>query len=704
MRYKAFISYSHRADGKLAPAIQSALHRIAKPWYRLRSMRVFRDQTNLTTSPGLWTSIESALSEAEYFVYLASPTAAASTWVQQEITWWLTNRSHKTFLIVLTEGEIVWDTQAKDLDWDQTNAMPRNLSKAFSEEPLYTDVRWARTVDQLSLRHTQFRAAILDLAGTLLNRDKDELDGDDVRQHRRTRRVAGSAIIALSVLFVAALLAAYFAMQQTRLATARALSAQSEAVLSTNPELALLLAREALRFKTDDQAEFALRQAFIRNPQRMIHHGPAGARLYAKFVGSNTVIASQYQKQAAVWDIATGRRVVDLPVEVYDDLRAAESIDHSLVMIPGPEDDTFTLYDTRTWKPLPSLPGRNARVSSNGKVLTAIDGERVRQWSLPSLQELETKATVLDGKYIYDVTFDGKLLLVTGEPEGGEGGIVVEALSGQTVAKIPDRIFREGGSFTPDGRFLIAERDNFEGIELWDAHKGGMVRAFSNTEDMGWTTYVTFSPDSKKFITGNRNGRLQGWDIDTGQRIYFGGSQRNDVFRVEFSPDSKSVLSVAADGIAYLWDTTTLRSVVSLGGKGDEAVDIAFASDSRHFLTTHTDGTVRVWDREVWQPAQSLQLANTALSDDGHFVVGKTQAGTVVLRDTEDNSSETTLDDSAAEIESIALNMPASLVAIAPREGVVSLWNTKTGAQKCVIQRVKNSGAFVWVKSVGSKV
>ena len=35
--YTAFISYSHAADGKLAPALQLALHRFARPWYRLRN-------------------------------------------------------------------------------------------------------------------------------------------------------------------------------------------------------------------------------------------------------------------------------------------------------------------------------------------------------------------------------------------------------------------------------------------------------------------------------------------------------------------------------------------------------------------------------------------------------------------------------------------------------------------------------------------
>src|SRR5678816_2269927 len=116
MNFKAFISYSHAADGKLAPAVQRALHRIAKPWYRIRTMRVFRDQTNLAASPGLWTSIESALQQAEFFLYMASPQAAQSPWVQKEIAWWLSNRSPQTFLILLTDGQIAWSSAAAD--WD----------------------------------------------------------------------------------------------------------------------------------------------------------------------------------------------------------------------------------------------------------------------------------------------------------------------------------------------------------------------------------------------------------------------------------------------------------------------------------------------------------------------------------------------------------------------------------------------------------
>ena len=62
MKYNAFISYSHAADDQLAPSLQAALHKLARPWNRMRALRVFRDKTSLAASPELWPSIVDALS------------------------------------------------------------------------------------------------------------------------------------------------------------------------------------------------------------------------------------------------------------------------------------------------------------------------------------------------------------------------------------------------------------------------------------------------------------------------------------------------------------------------------------------------------------------------------------------------------------------------------------------------------------------
>ena len=83
--YDAFISYSHAADGQLAPRLQAALQRFAKPWWRRRALRVFRDETALSASTGLRSSIEEALEQSRFFVLLASPDSAKSEWVSREI-------------------------------------------------------------------------------------------------------------------------------------------------------------------------------------------------------------------------------------------------------------------------------------------------------------------------------------------------------------------------------------------------------------------------------------------------------------------------------------------------------------------------------------------------------------------------------------------------------------------------------------------
>jgi hypothetical protein len=155
-KYKGFISYSHTADKDLAAVLQRHLQKFAKPWYHWRAIRIFRDETNLPPSSKLSSSIKQALAASDYLILLASRSAAQSDWVQQEVDWWIVNRSVDTILIVLTDGELIWDNSTKDFDWLKTTALPRALEKAFQEEPNHLDLRYAKTTSILSLKVTNF--------------------------------------------------------------------------------------------------------------------------------------------------------------------------------------------------------------------------------------------------------------------------------------------------------------------------------------------------------------------------------------------------------------------------------------------------------------------------------------------------------------------------------------------------------------------
>jgi hypothetical protein len=83
LKYKGFISYNHTADKDLAAVLQRHLQKFAKPWYHWRAIRIFRDETNLHPSSELSSSSKQALAASDYFILLASRSAALLDWVQQ---------------------------------------------------------------------------------------------------------------------------------------------------------------------------------------------------------------------------------------------------------------------------------------------------------------------------------------------------------------------------------------------------------------------------------------------------------------------------------------------------------------------------------------------------------------------------------------------------------------------------------------------
>ncbi len=217
--YDAFLSYSHAADGRLAPALQQALHRFAKPLWRTRAMRVFRDKSTLALTPELWPAVRGALRSSRWFILLASPDAAASRWVNDEVAEWLECHSGPSnILIVLTGGDLAW--AGSDYDWSITNALPPVLRGKFANEPLYVDLRDKRD-EGLSLRHPQFLEDVATIAAAVREVPRDALIGDDIQAHRLLRLLTVSGVTVITVLFLLAAAAAWIAHDERQTSDAR---------------------------------------------------------------------------------------------------------------------------------------------------------------------------------------------------------------------------------------------------------------------------------------------------------------------------------------------------------------------------------------------------------------------------------------------------------------------------------------------------
>jgi tetratricopeptide (TPR) repeat protein len=200
--YDAFISYSHARDKPIASALQASIQRLGKRWYWRRALRVFRDDTSLSASPGLWPKIEQALADSRYLIVLASPASAASPWVQKEIAYWLREKSAETLLIGLTDGDLPWDASLQDFRWSDATPLPPELKGRFVEEPRWVDLRPCR--DGTMPRDAKFTELAADFAAAIHGVPKEDLLSQEVRQQRRALTLAWSAASTLLVLAAAA--------------------------------------------------------------------------------------------------------------------------------------------------------------------------------------------------------------------------------------------------------------------------------------------------------------------------------------------------------------------------------------------------------------------------------------------------------------------------------------------------------------------
>ena len=540
MQYKAFISYSHAADGRLAPALQAALQRFAKPWYRLRALRVFRDKTSLAATPGLWGSIEQALSRSEFFLLLASPEAAASPWIAREVEWWLTNRNTATILIVLTSGEVIWNPEVGDFDRSASNAIPAVLFEKLREEPLYVDLRWARNEDQLSLRNSRFRAAILDVAATLHSKPKDELDGDDVREHRRTRRIAWTAAASLVLLTAAALLAATVAVRQRNIARSRELAASARTEMAVDPELSLILAKAAVEQASTEQAEDALREAILKSHVRLAQRAHSREVTKAIFAG-NDAISVGFDGQVLIWDSVTGE------------------VRHK-------------------------FPGHRAATCGERIVTAGTSGSAV--WSLVNGQKLASLTDI--SSLVDDAAFspDCNWIALAGRDKAAR---MYRAETGERVGPVlVDNDILTRVRFSPDSRMLVTHRI-YNRTDLWEVPTGQHV-----LRSAGYR--AAFSPDLRILVlAGVDNTGIRIWELAQRRLLETIFGQPGSLESVAFSPDGSMFVTAGTDRTARVWDAKRLRPIAVLSGHTDSVVSAEFSHSGKFIVTASSDKTARVW-------------------------------------------------------------------------------------------------------------
>ena len=287
-----------------------------------------------------------------------------------------------------------------------------------------------------------------------------------------------------------------------------------------------------------------------------------------------------------------------------DDVYSVRFSGDAAQLISISRDGSLHVWDVETgrYRASFSLDAYSDRVhhiafSEDGKFLASDDGfaERVRIWDVENATQ---HAILTPGQGdifnpLRELTVSSGIKKIAGRKLQGTIQIW-NAETVELVASIPtdEMIHYWPLILSSDGKFL-AGRDLLlkNKVEIWQTDPGAHL--FTLEDFTSPVTAYVFSPDGKFFVSGDEDGTIILWDVETGtQRKRLTGPAKS-IRTLAFSADGK-ILASASENEIRLWDAHT-RDLIGILDTGLNVGPLAFSPDGKRLACGTGDGRIQVW-------------------------------------------------------------------------------------------------------------
>jgi len=658
--YDAFLSYSWKADGSIAPLIQSALQQFLCPWYKRRAKNVFRDLSSLPAGSSLQKELFERIDRSTHFVVLACPEAANSKGMDMEARYWFSRARSGDLIVVVTAGRCETWEEIRD------RLIPAAVRDHLPNAPVWIPLQ-NQLPDILAApddpRHR--RQLIEGLRQVLLclhaPQTWEELVGEEHAQRRRVLRILWTIALVFLGLAVAAIWQSTIATERGRLAFSRQLAVQSVSLVDRQLDLSLLLGVESSRASEVAEAHASLLSAVNHSPRlRAFVSGHQGIVTAMAYDADRKLLASGGSDGLILlWDMSTSsgspRPLGTLSVCEKDPGPNSCGVE-SLAYVPGrgllvsggmdgniivwnisdprsARRQTTTLFAHQYGvKSLTYIPEHQILASGGGNGAVVL-------WTLPGEGRQEQPAAL--GEWSFDRPFDIRALayipdrhfLAFGDPGGEVELLDLSNPSSPTLfgslhaSYLPDAA--DGGAepsspallvsalaYIGDGPMLAAASGDGR-IILWDLADSLLGESTPLAgETIG--SAMTYVSGDKLLVTSGRGG-IVFWDLSNPHSPRkVGDSLPERSFFADtlvYVPDVELLASAGPTGQFLLWDLEDPRSRKTaarvLPGTHEVVDSFADIPERKMLAYGSRDGKIRFWD--VADPS-SPRTTGSALS------------------------------------------------------------------------------------------
>jgi WD40 repeat protein len=459
--------------------------------------------------------------------------------------------------------------------------------------------------------------------------------------------IAFVAIIVVVVLFVKDQAAALHAREVEQSASRQRLSAAALNAVPSEPVRGMQLASAAYR-PDGTEAEIALRKSIRDSHFRDLVIASGGTFVDAKFLpDGHRIVTLGDADGLAIWDIASGRRLLSLRTGARQDVLAVAS--SGAVAATGGDDGEVDLWDLNAAKHLATLDGHLAKLSAlafspdDRRLASAGDDGVAIVWDVATgtrRQEMVWHMGSVNG-----VAFspDGARLATSGD----DGRILLwDVASGRKLRQIEQGDSLGALAFNATGRFLAVHDD--ASVVLWDPITERKDGTLSHTNRV---SALAFSPDGMRIATASFDGTLRIWDpvrrvelsrISEEPALQgtnaappnaapdrLGASMRHWFHTLAFSADGRQLVTTTLDGTAKVWNVDHGGEIMAFKAHETGIHRVAYNAAGTRLATAGDDGTVAVWDVQgqlVFRSQRSGPAQGAALNDEGTRVVFSDQS------------------------------------------------------------------------------
>jgi len=177
--------------------------------------------------------------------------------------------------------------------------------------------------------------------------------------------------------------------------------------------------------------------------------------------------------------------------------------------------------------------------------------------------------------------------------------------------------------FSPDGATLVTGNDDGS-VKLWNIETGELHREFRGHTDA--VNETAFSPDGRLMVSAGDDSNVILWDVASGRRTATLTGHKGHVRAVAFSPDGQTLATGGFDRIVKLWDVATGNVLTRLEGHAGELNTLVFSPDGTKLASACDDHTARIWDVTSGQLRATLQGHTDHVTDAAFSADGETLA------------------------------------------------------------------------------